>query len=1210
MRSESRKHLTEMKEIISALEKEGLGPEQCSSEEVVRVLFSRQKDLAEKLKETEDVLSACKNGDPRPIIQELKAEKKTLKRTVDDLRQNVSSLESHLKLTEMTSKRQLEDLLAEKKSSFLQLQKSMDDWDAAKIAAEQAQKDLVDTKSMLNKRQNELQLLRDNLLNVTNEMKTVDADLGKTRKDLSIKTAELERVKRDLVVESERVQQERKNNSRVSSELETKKKVIKESEKFIAELESKVQRLSENLEASQMHINRASSERDSAKEVVLSLQEKLVTNEAELRQANSVVANLKNQIKSLEYTFQEKVDKFASISTELEKAKADCLGASHLLGIEEDRNKELEDEIDDLTYKLTEKTEEVERLLERIKVLEDDLHHATSRFDSIQLEYAETETSLKSHESSKAMLAKELNSLQVTYRDISREKQRLQDILEETKRSLQQKSDRMISLDKELKEHKHQLKEKTRYIQEVVSERDSLQEKLTYQQTQTELLTENLDTAKSENRKQLKDIETLKSQMNNLSERRGSLSEELKKLNEEHQIRIEKDQTKLEALQHEKDLLIAEIKAAQNIIRKQLTLMGLYDAVDGQEDDEKKIRNSVESILQKLSKTEKECRESKAETRKLKMDMDEMSRVMSDENVSLANELQKMKDDVYQELQKEKNRYDEEMKQARGRIESQKDKIQKLTNNLAESENKTTQFQQLIDERESQLRMITSEKAKLVDSVEFLQQEIQKADANLLEKEKELQSIKMEKEVQVSSLTTKQEQILNELREANEKLAEKENDQFMKAAQVDQIVDSLRKENEEMKAAKLQIEVELSQLENELKKKEDEKKTITKNNKEEIKSLNQQVAGLEEKIAEQEYLIEKSNRELEKKARENSNLNKKVKQLIEESELVGDQGCQVAQVQQVESAAMSFEAFEAEEKVGAFAKEKEEIKQKYEETMKELERQRKISQAKIQLFQQKEKDCQKLKQEIEYERREKIEALNCLKAMIVDNEAMATCVNGLQETVALQRQENTDTRRHLQEVLEKYEMQREVSMRTQKTFEDLIESKMSYDHQENRRLKQDFEHIKREKEKMTFQIEQKDKELERVTTEVDELKGLVETKIVNFEVEKRARELLESKFHQFSTDSSFAQRRLLSMEGSQKDLHDKLVDLQKWHNSLEVTLLHGSPQSPLPINDLYEDQKRREKFLNDQVSALTEKYKKLGDDRQIKENKNVFSEER
>ena len=55
-----------------------------------------------------------------------------------------------------------------------------------------------------------------------------------------------------------------------------------------------------------------------------------------------------------------------------------------------------------------------------------------------------------------------------------------------------------------------------------------------------------------------------------------------------------------------------------------------------------------------------------------------MSRAMSDENVSLANELQKMKDDVYQELQKEKNKYDEEIKQARGRIESQKDEIHKV----------------------------------------------------------------------------------------------------------------------------------------------------------------------------------------------------------------------------------------------------------------------------------------------------------------------------------------------------------------------------------------------------------------------------------------------------------------------------------------------------------------------------------------------------
>ena len=58
-----------MKDIITQLEADGLGPDQCSSEEVVRVLFTRQKELSKKLKEAEDVLTSCKNGDPRPVIQ-------------------------------------------------------------------------------------------------------------------------------------------------------------------------------------------------------------------------------------------------------------------------------------------------------------------------------------------------------------------------------------------------------------------------------------------------------------------------------------------------------------------------------------------------------------------------------------------------------------------------------------------------------------------------------------------------------------------------------------------------------------------------------------------------------------------------------------------------------------------------------------------------------------------------------------------------------------------------------------------------------------------------------------------------------------------------------------------------------------------------------------------------------------------------------------
>ena len=90
-------------------------------------------------------------------------------------------------------------------------------------------------------------------------------------------------------------------------------------------------------------------------------------------------------MKSLEYALQEKVDKLAAVLNELEKTKADSLGANHLLGVEEERNKELEDEIDELTYNLTSKTTEAENLHERVKFLEDELDKATKRFKSIQV---------------------------------------------------------------------------------------------------------------------------------------------------------------------------------------------------------------------------------------------------------------------------------------------------------------------------------------------------------------------------------------------------------------------------------------------------------------------------------------------------------------------------------------------------------------------------------------------------------------------------------------------------------------------------------------------------------------------------------------------------------------------------------------------------------------------------------------------------------
>lgn len=87
----------------------------------------------------------------------------------------------------------------------------------------------------------------------------------------------------------------------------------------------------------------------------------------------------------MEHALQERVDQLAAATNELDKAKADSLGANHLLGIEEDRNKELEDEIDELTFQLTKKSGDVGGLNDRIKSLEEELDDSMRRFNSIQV---------------------------------------------------------------------------------------------------------------------------------------------------------------------------------------------------------------------------------------------------------------------------------------------------------------------------------------------------------------------------------------------------------------------------------------------------------------------------------------------------------------------------------------------------------------------------------------------------------------------------------------------------------------------------------------------------------------------------------------------------------------------------------------------------------------------------------------------------------
>eukprot|EP00794_Sanderia_malayensis_P010049 gene10049-11078_t len=1224
MRSENRKHQSEMKEIIAELDKEDLGPDKSSSDEVVRVLFNRHKEVADKLKDAEEILSACKNGDPRPVIEKLKEERKTLRRKVDDLKQNLSSVESQLKLTEMTSKRQMGDLITEKKNSFLELQRCIDDRDNAKSTNDQLQKELLDSKSVLKRRQKELDMLRDNLMSVTNEMKTVDADLGKTRKDLSIKEAQLERQNRDMALEKERIEQEKKMGSRLQSDVESKKRVIKESEKLIAELETKAQRLTENLQASQMHANRALSERDLLKDEVHTLKTSLISNEAEIKQSNSVIASLRNQIQSLEYAFHEKTEKAAQTSTELEKAKARSLGISHLLGIEETKNKELETEIDNLTAKLKSKCEELEITTARTRTLEEESLNLRSSLDNIQVDFAETETSLKSNASTRSILEKELNLLQVQHRDVTREKQRLHDILEETKRSLQQKNEKLLLLDKELIDNKHHLKENIRKLDETESERNTIKAELAFQRQQNEALNENLDVTKLECRKQLADIDQLRSELAQLGQRRGSLNDELKRLKEDFEIKSNKNQKKISLLQKENDQLYAEFKAAQALLYKYSSLNGVSsDFTDGMDDstNDKNITSTLNTFIKRLDKAEQDGQMYHTEADKLKLrvqtlnsELQQTRSLMSNEKVSLSKEIDKVREEISRQVELERRRYNDDMKAANDKHAMQKKEIAQLRNNLTEAEDRTSQMEKLIIEKESQLSMIAKEKEQLLDSVEFLQKEMKNSDSKFAEKENEFKRIAEEKEAQISSLSKKQKQILAELQDANDQLMLKEEDHNVRSQKVNDLIKSLRNEKEELMANKSELEELVGSLETQVREKEVANRQLETQVQDSKQDFEIEVNKLKRKITQQEDREEEINEELKKNVKENKRLQKKVKELIEESENIGGgEQCQIAQVAQVESAGMEFEMLEAEEKLDGLRTENAELQKQLADYQTELERQVQVSDARRSVYQQNEKQSQKLANEVQKERQEKLEALGCLKALIIDNEAMAKCVSGLQETVVAQRKENTETRRHLKEVLDKYEYQREVSFSTQKTFEDLMESRLSKDQQELTRLhndlgliRTDFEEIRRERDKLAKQLAHKDSELDNTRSEISELRDIMERKVINFEVEKRARELLESKMQHLANDRMFAHKRLDSIEDSNKNLQGRLHDMQKRHNNLEQNLTKRTDTSPLSFKALYEDQQRRERFLNDQVTSLADKYDQLGYGKHSPVYKNTF----
>ena len=107
-----------------------------------------------------------------------------------------------------------------------------------------------------------------------------------------------------------------------------------------------------------------------------------------------------------------------------------------------------------------------------------------------------------------------------------------------------------------------------------------------------------------------------------------------------------------------------------------------------------------------------------------------------------------------------------------------------------------------------------------------------------------------------------------------------------------------------------------------MKRKESEKEKILQSHQNEslkmdsnLSTAEENISKMEEKVLVQENKLRKLEKDLGESKKENTRLNNKIRDLIEDSERIGEQSCQVAQVEQVESAGIGYEQLIAEEQV-------------------------------------------------------------------------------------------------------------------------------------------------------------------------------------------------------------------------------------------------------------------------------------------------------
>lgn len=511
----------DLPEIIDSLTKDGIYAPGETGKELLTKLFNQYQQIYQEWESSKDVVDNLANNDVKKIIHVLKEEKKLLKQYWEDTNLKLKATENESRIKETVYKQQINDLLGEKKKSHLKLQESLDQIENFEYDRVEWEGILKSKQEFLEKKLVEIEEFRENLLEVTSEMKTIDAEHGRTKRELAIKKAEISRLNQDYINEQIMLQKERKHSEKLAKDFEEKRNEYRSNEKKNALLQDKILNLAAELETYQSQYDRVTDDCDTLKDEIVALKTQSMSERLDKRKLEDDFQALQTQNEAMESSTKEKIKLLQTTTVELDALNIELCALKYLLTEEETKSNEYEHDIESLTVELQNQSNLITTLQDNNRQIEMDLKQLKEKYEDIEVDYHDNESSLREHASSNLLIEKELAMLQKRYNELVSDKKNLVEQVEKLNKMISEDGEDKESIEgkysvlkKDLHDQNKKMNELTAEKKKVLEENSNLLENLKELQTSLSSI-KNADSAyqegmrklKKENEKLLKDIE-------------------------------------------------------------------------------------------------------------------------------------------------------------------------------------------------------------------------------------------------------------------------------------------------------------------------------------------------------------------------------------------------------------------------------------------------------------------------------------------------------------------------------------------------------------------------------------------------------------------------------------------------------------------------------------------------------------------------------